>query len=106
MDTSKYRVTPGSTVSDIDLDTEEFTLPDGTRLTEERAAKIAAAAERRRANLLPGRKSLSKNGKHSPVLQVRLAEETRDELAARADAQGVSVSKFKGELIERSLKAS
>jgi len=106
MSSNTYRLTPDAEASDIDLEVEEFLLPDGTRLTEERAAELAATAERRRANLVPGRKSLSKNGEHSPVLQVRLAADTRDELDARAKAQGISVSKYTRELIERSLKAS
>jgi len=103
MDAKKYTLSPDATVSDIDLDEEEFTLPDGTRLTEARAQELAEAAERRKANLVPGRKSLSGGSKHSPVIQVRLPEALRDELQSAADERGVSLSKIARDLLEESL---
>jgi predicted HicB family RNase H-like nuclease len=103
MDSKKFVISPDATVSDIDLDQEEFNLPDGSRLTEERAQQIAAASERRRANLVPGRKSLSGGSTHSPVIQVRVPKTLRDELQVAANARGVSVSKLARELLEESL---
>lgn len=92
-------------MSDIDLDTEEFTLPDGTRLTEERARQIEEADRRRRANLVPGRMSLSGGSTHSPVIQVRIPEALREELRTGAAAQGVSMSRFARDLLEESLRS-
>jgi predicted HicB family RNase H-like nuclease len=103
MDSKKFVVSPDATVSDIDLDEEEFTLPDGTRLTEERARQIAAVSEQRRANLVPGRKSLSGGSTHSPVIQVRVPEALREELRQVADERGVSVSKLARDILEESL---
>ncbi len=103
MDAKKYKLSADATVSDIDLAAEEFTLTDGTRLTDERAEEIAASAERRRANLLPGRKSLSGGAKHSPVLQVRIPEELRDELQHVATERGVSLSKLARDILEESV---
>jgi predicted DNA binding CopG/RHH family protein len=106
MDPKKFRVTPDAKISDIDLDAEEFLPPEGTRLTETRAEQLSAEQDRRIANLTPGRKSLSGGARHSPVVQLRLSESTRDELATRAAARGVSLSKYTRELIEQSLRAS
>lgn len=103
MDAEDYRVLPDAGVSDIDLEAEEFTLRDGSRLTEERARRIAEADRRRRANLVPGRKSLSGGSTHSPVIQVRVPEALREELRAAAEERGVSVSRFARDLLEESL---
>lgn len=103
METSKYRVTPDAHVSDIDLESEEFVLPDGSRLTEARAEELADAAERRRANLIPGRKSLSGNGAHSPVIQVRVPADLQHELIHIADSRGVSLSKAVRDILAKSV---
>ena len=56
-DLERYRVTPDTPISDIDLDDEEFRLPDGRRLTEDLAEQLAdEAVARRHPNLIPGRK--------------------------------------------------
>jgi hypothetical protein len=82
LDPKRYIIDAEAEVSDIDLDDESFVLPDGSRLTERRAAEIL---ERRKANLIPGRKSLGRDGSHSPTVQFRTprkaeAEELAHEL--------------------------
>lgn len=51
-------------------------------------------------NLRPGGKSLSGNGSHSPVVQVRVSERTRDKLRAIAEAHGMSVSKLSRKVLD------
>lgn len=92
-------------LDDVDLDEEEVYLRDGRRLTEALAEQIAeeALANVRARNLIPGRKSLSGEGKHSPVVNVRLPEELKDQLDKRAAAEGKSVSKIAREAITQYL---
>lgn len=92
VDPKKFIVRPGTQISALDLEAEEFRLPDGSRLTEEKAETLAAAAERRLANLVPGRKSLAGDGSHSPVVQFRTPR--KDEGQAIADELGVSLSEL------------
>ena len=68
-------------------------------LTDDQAEELALEAIRRR-NLIPGGKSLSGGGKHSPVLQVHLSEGTRARLHERAQSAGVSDSKIARAAIE------
>jgi hypothetical protein len=88
-------------VSDIDLDGDEVYV-EGERLTEqhaqERVAEVLARAHA--LNLRPGGKSLSGDGKHSPVVQVRVSERTRDRLRAIAKSRGMSVSKLSRKLLD------
>lgn len=92
---STYRIPADATVSDIDLDEEEF-LYHGERLTEDRAQEIAAEALRRvrTRNLIPGRKSLSGDGSHSPTVQYRVPANLRDQAQRLAEKTGLSVSKI------------
>lgn len=69
-------------------------------------ARIDRLMEQRLQNLVPGRKSLSGDGTHSPSLQIRLPEELRDELNERAAQEGVSVSKVARRALEQYLRAS
>lgn len=93
-DPKNYVIGPDASISEIDLDTEVFLAPDGTRLTEEKAEQLAreALADRRKANLVPGRKSLGKSGSHSPIVQFRTPR--RDEAQALADDLGLTMSEF------------
>ncbi|MGD9618734.1 MAG: hypothetical protein AB7G47_01475 [Mycolicibacterium sp.] len=63
----------GTVFEGIDLN-ETKVIVDGECLTEERAdeitADVLAKARARNAGLVPGGKSLSGEGKHSPVAQV------------------------------------
>jgi len=85
------KYTPGPP---IDLDAEPVTV-HGEKVDEQRAEQIAAEtlAEARRRNLQPGGKSLSGGRKHSPVVQFRVPETTKQALDAQAEKLGVSPSK-------------
>ncbi len=78
---------------DIDLDAEDFQY-QRERLTNERAEQIAqqTLAEARRRNLIPGGKSLSGGGVHSPRVQFRVPEELRTQAEQVAEDEGVSLS--------------
>lgn len=70
------------TVRDINLDSEEF-IGGGERLTATRAAEIADRLERHR-----GRPSLTAPGAHSPVLNLRVSQDTKDQLEQLAETSG------------------
>lgn len=97
---------------DLDLDTE-VVIVDGDRLTDADAQEWAAELEvrdrsndRSLANLIPGRKSLSGDGKHSPVVNVRVSEVTRFRLEEIANQRGVSVSRIAREAIDAYLSGA
>jgi hypothetical protein len=102
-DPKDYVFGPDTTVSDINLDEEEFTAPDGTRLTEEKAEQLANEylADKRLANLIPGRKSLAGDGSHSPVVQFRSPR--KNEGQALADQLGISLSELARRAYEQEL---
>lgn len=86
---------------DIDLDAEVVTV-DGQRLTNADADALADEAarvsrERSNANLIPGRKSLSGEGKHSPTVQTRVAQWVKDELIAEAAELGYKTDRSAGD---------
>lgn len=89
---SRYTIGP-----DIDLDEEEVYEPDGTRLTEQRAAEIAEETLRK-----SGRPSLAGHGR-SPQVTFRLPPELRDKAEARASREGKRVSDVAREALERHL---
>lgn len=95
IDPRQYRVTADAKVSDIDLDEEQF-IYRGERLTEARAEEIAAEAlrEARNRNLIPGRKSLSGDGSHSPTVQYRVPNDVRERAERLAKRTGSTVSKI------------
>ena len=107
-DPKNYVIGPDATIDDVDLDEEEVFLPDGTRLTEQRAGQIAAEtlAEIRRRNLVPGRKSLTGGSEHSPRVQFRVPDSIREKAEQRAAAEGKSLSALAREPLERYLAAS
>lgn len=94
IDRSKDVVTANDAIEDVDLDTEVVRLKDGRRLTNELAEQLAeeTLAEARRRNLVPGRKSLSGSGIHSPRVQFRLPESLRSAAEKRAAEEDVSLS--------------
>lgn len=88
----------------------DFEVVDADLTPEQEMAAAQEAEEvlpkfRQRAGLIPGGKSLTGKGKHSPVVQVVLAQEDRDRLAAKAAEAGMSVSKFTRRVIEDYLTA-
>lgn len=108
IDPEKFTIGPDVTTEDVDLDTEEVRLSNGTRLTELRAGEIArpTLAEIRRRNLVPGRKSLTGGSTHSPRVQFRVSEEILHRAEERAEAEGKSLSALAREALERYLEAS
>lgn len=105
VDPARYAYTPGKTeVSDIDLDRQVVTM-DSKRCTEADAARDVARFERRLRGLSRGGHSLSDNGARSPQVTVTLPTEVRDEVRARASAEGMSMPKWLRRLIERSIAA-
>ena len=105
IDPRDYVVTLETQISTIDLDREEFILRDGRRLTEELAEQLAreGVAEARRRNLIPGRKSLSGQGQHSPTIRVRVPEQLREKAEQRAATEGLSLSALTREALEHYL---
>jgi hypothetical protein len=105
IDPSRYPVGPESSIEDVDLDQEDVRLPDGRRLTNELAERMArdGVAAARQANLIPGGKSLGGDGSHSPRVQFRIPEALRDRAAARAADEGVSLSALAREALEQYL---
>ena len=85
---------------DIDLDSEELYLADGTRLTEAGAQELAAEVLRRTGR---GRPSLTGPGRHSPQLRLSVPEELQQRLKSRAEREHTSVSQLAREALERYL---
>lgn len=68
---------------DIDLDTEDITLPDGSRLTQATVDEIVDRVHRRH----PGRPSVSGGRERTPVMSVRVSRAARAALEKIASAQ-------------------
>jgi len=98
-----YIIGDDTTIEDADLDQRKITY-QGKRLTEADVLaldeEIAEGIARREANLVPGGKSLSGEGKHSPVIQTRVSETTRDKLQAIAAGRKMSVSKLSRQVLD------
>lgn len=88
-----YRVPADATIDDADLDAEPAVVR-GRELDESAVEALAARtlAEVRRRNLVPGRKSLSRDGSHSPRVQFRVPDSVLAEAERRAEQDGVSLS--------------
>lgn len=80
-------------------------LPDGRALTRETVDDLADLAERNGppAGLVPGGKSLSGDGTHSPRVQVVLARDTAEKVRVAAQSEGMSVSRWIRRLVERNV---
>jgi predicted HicB family RNase H-like nuclease len=91
---------------DLDLDVEDFQY-HGERLTNQRADEIAqeTLAEARRRNLIPGGKSLSGGGVHSPRVQFRVPEELRTQAEQVAEDEGVSLSALARHALEHYVRS-
>lgn len=83
---------------DVDLETEEIRLADGTRFTNEIAEEINEQALR-----AAGRPSLSAPGQHSPSVTVRLPQHLADKLDAKAASTGKRRSQIVREALESAL---
>lgn len=98
-DDPHYTLAPGP---DVDLDTEDVRLADGTRLTNERAAQIA---QEELGKVRRGRPTLSPDdeGEGSPQLSVRVPGQVRRRVEDRATAEGRKVSDVVRDAIEQYL---
>lgn len=98
-----YAIDDNVEVTDVDLEQEEICV-NGERLTDERVEQMAQESVRlareRERHLIPGGKSLSGGSKHSPVVQVRVSETTRDKLAHIAAERRMSVSKLSRQVLD------
>jgi len=90
--------TPGD---DIDLDTVDVRLPDGTRLTNEVAEDIVADVRSR-----TGRPSLSGRPAVSPRVSFRLTPDALGRANALASREGKTISELAREALEARLRAS
>lgn len=82
--TPRKKSTPGPRGSDVDLEQEDVRLPDGSRLTHERAAALAERALARRR----GRPSVTGDESHTPSLTVRVSPTTQAALEEIVTSQG------------------
>jgi hypothetical protein len=90
IDPTRYVVGPDAVGFEDDLD-EPITLPSGRVLRDEDLDEYAAEAveDARRSNLIPGRKSLSGDGSHSPRVQYRVPQDEYDEAKELAAREGL-----------------
>lgn len=72
------------TDADVDLETEDTRLPDGSRLTEAAAEEIVERVHNRH----PGRPSVSGGRERTPVMTVRVTRATRAALEEIASGKG------------------
>jgi hypothetical protein len=76
----------------------------GEPLTDERVDQLVADA--RRANLVPGGKSLNGDGSHAKALSVRLPEDVRTKIEAIASSRGIRPSKLVREVLAEYVRSS
>jgi hypothetical protein len=88
----------------VDVDKERI-LHEGQPLTQAMVRQLVADARvKRAANLIPGGKSLSGDGRHSPSITVRVPEATLLEIQRRAVSERSSVSKLVRKAVEEYLR--
>jgi hypothetical protein len=104
IDPSRYVYVPGVTkVRNIDLDKVVIrNRATGKRVTEAEREAEGRELDRQRG-LLPGGKSLSGDGSHSPVLRVVVSRDVEAAIRANASAEHMSVSKYLRRLIEHAV---
>ena len=93
---TRRKIAPGTVGADVDLEQEDIRLPDGSRLTDERAAHIAERALARRR----GRPSVTGDEAHTPSLTVRVSSTTRAALEEIAASQGRRLADVSREAFE------
>jgi predicted HicB family RNase H-like nuclease len=85
-----------------DIPDEEVVLPSGRRLTGEVRQEIVD--ETRAAARKAGRPSLTRPGRRSPQIGVRLSEEDHDRVKRAAEREGISTSEFARRAIAAEIK--
>ena len=86
---------------DIDLDRDDLRLPDGSRLTTQRAEELVDEVRNR-----GGRPSLTGEAAISPRVSFRLTPDIRDRAAALAEREGKTISQLAREALEARLRTS
>jgi predicted HicB family RNase H-like nuclease len=95
-------VTPTTPIGDdIDVNAERVTLPDGARLTEDRADDIVEQVRSK-----GGRPSLTGDAAASPRVSFRVTPDIRNRAAALADREGKTISQLAREALEARVRAS
>ena len=103
IDPTHFVLKPGEVPAEehFDLDAAGLHTLSGEPITEASSAAASVDAERQSwAGLVPGGKSLSGDGSHSPALRVVVAAETAAAVRAKAASEHMSVSKYLRRLIE------
>lgn len=90
------------TLGGPDIPDEEVVLPDGRRLTEKVRQEIID--ETRAAARKAGRPSLTRPGRHSPQIGVRLSEEDHALVKRAAEREGITTSEFARRAIAAEIK--
>lgn len=85
---------------DVDLGRDDVRLPDGTRLTEQRAAAIADDVRRR-----AGRPSLTGEAAASPRISFRITPAVRNQAEEVAAREGKTISQLAREAFEARVAA-
>ena len=98
--TPRKKTTPPPIGPDIGLGHEDIRLPDGSRLTERRAAALAERTLARRR----GRPSITDGASHTPSLTVRVSPTTRAALEEIATAQGRRLADVSREAFEEYIR--
>lgn len=88
------------TSPDVDLDTEDIRLPDGSRLTEAKVDEIVERVHHRH----PGRPSVSGERERTPVMTVRVSRAARAALEEIASAQGRRLADVSREALDEYIR--
>ena len=91
--TMKRKITVGP---DVDLDSDVVLLPDGTRLTNKLAAKMAREAIKQ----VRGRPSLTATSVESPQLKVRVPVKLKKAIEKEAKRRGETTSTVVREVLQ------
>ena len=84
--------------SEIEFVETEEVIYEGEPLTDKRVEQIVEDV--RRANLVPGGKSLNRDGSHARRLSIRLQDDLYESLEEAANESDISVSKLTRSVLE------
>lgn len=98
--TDSFTVNENSEIgADVDLETEDVRLADGTRLTDDTVVELVREVRAKAG----GRPSLTGAGKRSPQVAFRVPETIRAKADRAAELEGVTVSKLARRALEEYL---
>jgi hypothetical protein len=108
IDLSRYRFIPGETEVGEDINLDEVVIHHGVsgqRVTTQGVEQEATELAKKYPGLLPGGKSLSGDGSHSPVIRSVVSKTTKERVREAAKMAGVTESKWVRLTIEEKLAA-